>query len=96
MNENPQLTQTLFSVVVGAQAFMGVLGGLGMAIGPIITGVNLVMTAAGMLGTVFSLVRGGIMTVLGALTLPIVAIGVAIAGGALLIMKYWGAYQRLL
>lgn len=89
VNENPQLTQTLFSVVVGAQAFMGVLGGLGLAIGPIITGVNLVMTAAGMLGTVFSIVGGGIMTVLGALTLPIVAIGVAIAGGALLIMKYW-------
>ncbi|HCR1964938.1 MULTISPECIES: phage tail tape measure protein [Enterobacter] len=89
VNANPALTQTLASIVVGAQAFSGVLGGVGMAIGPVLTGVNMVITAAGMLGTVFSVVGGAIMTVLGALSWPVIALGAAIAAGALLIFKYW-------
>lgn len=89
VNANPELTQTLASIVVGAQAFSGVLGGVGMAIGPVLTGVNMVITAAGMLGTVFSVVGGAIMTVLGALSWPVIALGAAIAAGALLIFKYW-------
>ncbi|MCK7251678.1 phage tail tape measure protein [Enterobacter kobei] len=89
VNANPALTQTLASIVVGAQAFSGVLGGVGMAIGPVLTGVNMVITAAGMLGTVFSGVGGAIMTVLGALSWPVIALGAAIAAGALLIFKYW-------
>lgn len=89
VNANPELTQTLASIVVGAQAFSGVLGGVGMAIGPVLTGVNMVITAAGMLGTVFSGVGGAIMTVLGALSWPVIALGAAIAAGALLIFKYW-------
>ncbi|KTI64738.1 phage tail protein [Enterobacter kobei] len=89
VNANPALTQTLASIVVGAQAFSGVLGGVGMAIGPVLTGVNMVITAAGMLGTVFSVVGGVIMTVLGALSWPVIALGAAIAAGALLIFKYW-------
>ncbi|WP_258235848.1 phage tail tape measure protein [Enterobacter sp. DNB-S2] len=52
VNANPELTQTLASIVVGAQAFAGVLGGVGTVIGPVLTGVNMVITAAGMLGTV--------------------------------------------
>jgi phage-related tail protein len=47
------------------------------------------IAGASLLGTVFSVVGGAIMTVLGALTWPIVAIGVAIVAGALLIRKYW-------
>ncbi|KLR29407.1 phage tail tape measure protein [Enterobacter kobei] len=89
VNANPALTQTLASIVVGAQAFSGVLGGVGIAIGPVLTGVNMVITAAGMLGTVFSVVGGAIMTVLGALSWPVIALGAAIAAGALLIFKYW-------
>ena len=89
VNANPALTQTLASIVVGAQAFSGVLGGVGMAIVPVLTGVNMVITAAGMLGTVFSVVGGAIMTVLGALSWPVIALGAAIAAGALLIFKYW-------
>ena len=89
VNANPELTQTLASIVVGAQAFAGVLGGVGTVIGPVLTGVNMVITAAGMLGTVFSVVGGAIMTVLGALSWPVIALGAAIAAGALLIFKYW-------
>lgn len=89
VNANPELTQTLASIVVGAQAFAGVLGGVGTVIGPVLTGINMVITAAGMLGTVFSVVGGAIMTVLGALSWPVIALGAAIAAGALLIFKYW-------
>lgn len=89
VNANPELTQTLASIVVGAQAFAGVLGGVGTVIAPVLTGVNMVITAAGMLGTVFSVVGGAIMTVLGALSWPVIALGAAIAAGALLIFKYW-------
>lgn len=89
VNANPELTQTLASIVVGAQAFAGVLGGVGTVIGPVLTGINMVITAAGMLGTVFSVVGGAVMTVLGALSWPVIALGAAIAAGALLIFKYW-------
>lgn len=89
INANPALTQALVSVVMGAQAFAGVLGTLGMVVAPIVSGLNLVITAAGMLGTVFSVVGGSIMTVLGALSWPVIALGAAIAAGALLILKYW-------
>lgn len=89
VNANPELTQTLASIVVGAQAFAGVLGGVGTVIAPVLTGVNMIITAAGMLGTVFSVVGGAIMTMLGALSWPVIALGAAIAAGALLIFKYW-------
>ncbi|WP_320726832.1 phage tail tape measure protein [Enterobacter sp. 118C5] len=89
INANPELTQTFASIAVGAQAFAGVLGGIGTVIAPVLTGVNMIITAAGMLGTVFSVVGGAIMTVLGALSWPVIALGAAIAAGALLIFKYW-------
>jgi hypothetical protein len=52
-------------------------------------GINAIIAAAGVLGTVFSVVGGAIVTALGALTLPIVAVGAAVVAGALLIRKYW-------
>ena len=88
-NANPELTQGLVGVVIGAQAFAGVLGGLGMGVAPVLSGLNMIITAAGMLGTGFSVVGGTIMTVLGALSWPVIALGAAIAAGALLIFKYW-------
>ncbi|EOL8877428.1 phage tail tape measure protein [Enterobacter mori] len=88
-NANPELTQGLVGVVIGAQAFAGVLGGLGMVVAPILSGLNMIITAAGMLSTGFSVVGGTIMTVLGALSWPVIALGAAIAAGALLIFKYW-------
>ncbi|MCK7452610.1 phage tail tape measure protein [Enterobacter chengduensis] len=89
VNANPALTQGLVGIVVGAQAFAGVLGGIGTVIAPVLSGVNIIIAAAGMLGTVFSVVGGAIMTVLGALSWPVIALGAAIAAGALLIFKYW-------
>ena len=42
-----------------------------------------------MLGTVFTVAGSAILTALGAITWPIVAVGAAIVAGALLIRKYW-------
>ncbi|HEY1843638.1 MAG TPA: phage tail tape measure protein [Buttiauxella sp.] len=86
---NPELTKTLFTVVTGALAFIGVIGGIGLIAWPVVAGVNAIIAAAGMLGTVFSVAGSAIMTVIGGLTWPIVAVGVAIVAGALLIRKYW-------
>ncbi|MFP1497633.1 hypothetical protein ACLB1Q_30185 [Escherichia coli] len=52
-------------------------------------GINAIIAAAGVLGTVFTVVGSAIATALGAITWPIVAVGAAIVAGALLIRKYW-------
>lgn len=54
-----------------------------------VTGFNVIMAAAGVLGANLAAMGAAIVSVLGALTWPIVAIGVAIIAGALLIRKYW-------
>jgi phage-related tail protein len=52
-------------------------------------GINAIIAAAGLMGTVFTVSGSAIMTVLGAITLPILAVGAAIVAGVLLIRKYW-------
>lgn len=54
-----------------------------------ITGSMAGIAAAGVLGTVFTVAGSAIVTALGAITWPIVAVGAAIVAGALLIRKYW-------
>jgi len=89
IQKNQGLAQTIGIIAGGAMAIIGILGAIGLVAWPVITAINMLIAGASMLGTVFSVVGGAIMTVLGALTWPIVAIGVAIAAGALLIRKYW-------
>ncbi|MEH6018632.1 phage tail tape measure protein [Klebsiella variicola] len=86
---NPELTKTLFNVVTGALTITGVLGGIGLVAWPVITGINAIIAAAGVMGTVFTVTGSAIVTALGAITWPIVAVGAAIVAGALLIRKYW-------
>nr|DAY48353.1 MAG TPA: minor tail protein [Caudoviricetes sp.] len=86
---NPELTKTIFTVVTGALAFIGVIGAIGLVAWPVIAGINAIIAAAGVLGTVFTVACGAIVTALGAITWPIVAVGAAIVAGALLIRKYW-------
>lgn len=86
---NPQLTQTLFSLVAGGLALIGVLGGIGLIAWPVITGINAIITAAGFLGTTLSAMGTAIVSVLGAITWPVVAVVAAFVAGALLIRKYW-------
>ena len=73
-NANPQLTQTLFSLVSGGLALIGVLGGIGLIAWPVITGINAIITAAGFLGTTLAAMGTAIVSVLGAITWPVVAL----------------------
>ncbi|MEG6253262.1 phage tail tape measure protein [Enterobacter ludwigii] len=86
---NPQLTQTLFSLVAGGLALIGVLGGIGLIAWPVITGINAIITAASFLGTTLAAMVTAIVSVLGAITWPVVAVVAAFVAGALLIRKYW-------
>ena len=89
IKNNKELAETIGIIAGGALAIIGILGAIGLVAWPVITGINILIAGASLLGTVFSAVGGAIMTVLGALTWPIVAVGVAIIAGALLIRKYW-------
>lgn len=86
---NPELTKTLFSVVTGALAIIGVLGGVGLVAWPVVTGINAIIFAAGVLGTYLTAVGTAIVAVFGAITWPVVAVVAAVVAGALLIRKYW-------
>jgi TP901 family phage tail tape measure protein len=87
--QNKGLAQTLLKVGGVALAVVGMVGAIGLVAWPVIAGVNAMIAAAGLLGTAFTVAGGAIMTVLGALTWPIVAVGALIVGGALMIRKYW-------
>ncbi|WP_237930376.1 phage tail tape measure protein [Buttiauxella sp. S19-1] len=86
---NKGLAQTLLKVGGVALAVIGLVGAIGLVAWPVIAGVNALIAVASLLGTAFTVAGGAMMTVLGALSWPIVAIGAAIAGGALLIYQYW-------
>lgn len=86
---NPELTKTLFTVVTAALSIIGVLGGIGLIAWPVIAGINAIIAAASLLGTVFTVAGGAIVTALGAITWPVVAVAAAVVAGALLIRKYW-------
>ena len=86
---NPELTKTLFTVVTAALSIIGVLGGIGLIAWPVIAGINAIIAAASLLGTVFTVAGSAIVTAIGAITLPVVAIAAAVVAGALLIRKYW-------
>ncbi|HBD2338480.1 TPA: phage tail tape measure protein [Escherichia coli] len=89
IKDNKELAETIGIIAGGALALIGIIGGIGLVAWPVVMGINAIIAAAGVLGTVFSVVGSAIVTALGAITWPIVAIGVAIVAGALLIRKYW-------
>ncbi|EHR7620374.1 phage tail tape measure protein, partial [Salmonella enterica] len=89
IKDNKELAETIGIIAGGALALIGIIGGIGLVAWPVVMGVNAIIAAAGVLGTVFTVAGSAIVTALGAITLPIVAVGVAIVAGALLIRKYW-------
>ncbi|MGK3111789.1 phage tail tape measure protein [Candidatus Pantoea formicae] len=86
---NPQLASGLGKIAGAGLIIVGVLGAIGLVAWPVIAGVNALIAGAGILGTVFSVAGGAIVTALGAITLPVVAVAAAIVAGALLVRKYW-------
>lgn len=89
IQKNTGLVTTLGVVVGGALALIGVMGGIGLIAWPVVMGINTIIAAAGVLGVVFSTVGGAIVTAIGAISLPVLAVAGAIVAGALLIRKYW-------
>lgn len=89
IGQNKGLAQTLLKVGGVALAVIGMVGAIGLVAWPVIAGINGIIAAAGLLGTAFAVAGGAIMTVLGALTWPIVAVGAAVVAGVILIRKYW-------
>ncbi|RXY75330.1 phage tail tape measure protein, partial [Klebsiella pneumoniae] len=56
---------------------------------PVIAGINAIIAAAGVLSVVFTTAGSAIVTAIGAISLPVVAVVAAVVAGALLIRKYW-------
>ncbi|EOG9871974.1 phage tail tape measure protein [Enterobacter hormaechei] len=86
---NPELTKTLFNVVTGALALIGVLGGIGLIAWPVIAGINAIVAAAGVLSVAFSAAGTAIVAAVGAITWPVVAAVGLIVAGAILIRTFW-------
>ncbi|HAJ7036809.1 TPA: phage tail tape measure protein [Escherichia coli] len=89
IKDNKELAETIGIIAGGALALIGIIGGIGLVAWPVVMGINAIIAAAGVLGTVFTVVGSAIATALGAITWPIVAVGAAIVARALLIRKYW-------
>lgn len=89
IQKNKGLAETIGIIAGGALALIGIIGGIGIVAWPVVMGINAIIAAAGVLGTVFTVAGSAIVTAIGAITWPIVALGVAIVAGALLIRKYW-------
>ncbi|HFQ7060945.1 TPA: phage tail tape measure protein, partial [Citrobacter freundii] len=89
IQKNKGLATTIGVVVGGALALIGVMGGIGLIAWPVVMGINAIIAAAGVLGVVFSTVGGAIVTAIGAISLPVLAVAGAVVAGALLIRKYW-------
>lgn len=89
IQKNKGLATSIGVIAGGGLALIGVLGGIGLIAWPVVTGINAIIAAAGFLGTTLAAMGSAIVSVLVALTWPIVAVGAAIVAGALLIRKYW-------
>lgn len=89
IKNNKELAETIGIIAGGALALIGIIGGIGLVAWPVVMGINAIIAAAGVMGTVFTVAGSAIATALGAITWPIVAVGAAIVAGALLIRKYW-------
>ncbi|MNB95503.1 Phage-related minor tail protein [compost metagenome] len=87
--QNKGLAQTLLKVGGVALAVIGMVGAIGLVAWPVIAGINAIIAAAGLLWTAFTVAGSAIITVLGALTWPIGAVGAAVVAGVILIRKYW-------
>ncbi|MEP9069902.1 phage tail tape measure protein [Enterobacter hormaechei] len=89
IKQNKSLATTIGVVAGGALALIGIIGGIGLIAWPVVMGINAIIAAAGLLGTVFTVTGGAIVTAIGAISLPVVAVAGAVVAGALLIRKYW-------
>lgn len=93
---NPELVNKIVLATGAITGLVAVLGGIGLVVWPVMTGINALVAGAGLLSTGFSLAGGVMAGAIGALSLPIAGVVAVFAGviaavvaGALLIRKYW-------
>lgn len=89
IKKNPELAGGLAKAAVAGTVILGVLGAVGLASWPVVSGINAILGGAGKLRIAFAVAGEAITAALGAVTLPVALIGIAIVAGALLIRKYW-------
>lgn len=89
IQKNKSLATTLGVITAVGIGFVGMIGAIGLVAWPVITGINAIIAAASLLGTVFTVAGSAIVTAIGAITWPVVAVAAAVVAGALLIRKYW-------
>ncbi|QIE97363.1 phage tail tape measure protein [Pantoea stewartii] len=89
MNINPQLSDSLLTLAAGGLTLVDSLASVGNIARPVISGLSTIMAGVELLGSAFAIIGGAITATLGAITLPVVLLGAAIAAGAMLVYQYW-------
>ncbi|TPG53336.1 phage tail tape measure protein [Ewingella americana] len=89
ITDNPQLVNSLMTVALGITGLVGGLGFLGTVIAPVLSGVNMLMAAAGLLGGVFTSTGGVIAAAFAAIGLPLLPVIALIAGIGIAVVKLW-------
>ncbi|WLI76961.1 phage tail tape measure protein [Kosakonia sp. H02] len=89
VQNNQGLVQTFGLIATVVVGVAGAIGTVASVIAPVFTGIGTLITIATSFGSVFTTVVGGIMTVLGSLTLPIIGIVALVGAAALAIYTYW-------
>lgn len=89
VNANPALASNLVMITGAIAGLAAVLGGLGLVVWPVMTGINALIAGAGFLSVGFSIAGSAIVAAISAISWPIVAVVAAVVAGALLIRKYW-------
>ncbi|EAA4933253.1 phage tail tape measure protein, partial [Salmonella enterica subsp. enterica] len=74
IQKNKSLASTIGLIVGGALALIGIIGAIGLVAWPVITGINAIIAAAGAMGAIFTTVGSAVMTAIGAISWPVVAV----------------------
>ncbi|NGX89561.1 phage tail tape measure protein [Rahnella sp. Lac-M11] len=89
ITDNPQLVSSLLGLALGVTGIVGGLGSLGMVIAPVLSGVNMLIAGAGLLGTIFTGTGGAITAAFAAIGLPLLPVIALIAGIGIAVVKLW-------
>lgn len=89
LTDNPVLVNSLLGLALGITGIVGGMGALGMTIAPVLSGINMLMAGAGLLGTIFTGTGGVIATAFAAIGLPLLPVIALIAGIGIAVVKLW-------
>jgi len=89
ITDNPVLVNSLLGLALGITGIVGGMGALGMTIAPVLSGINMLMAGAGLLGTIFTSTGGVIATAFAAIGLPLLPVIALIAGIGIAVVKLW-------